>query len=115
MLKGRKFDIMTTGVSAYEHLSFGADGEPVIKRAGFKVKHLIREHVAYGWNAEEMALNHPQLTLGEVYSALAWYADHAGEVHAKMEGELSRAESDHAKPENRRIARLLQRSGTSGK
>jgi uncharacterized protein (DUF433 family) len=102
--------LMSSTASAYEHLTSGADGEPVIARPGFKVKHLIREHVAYGWSAEELALNHPQLTLGEIYSALAWYADHVREVDMKLEVELGRANDAHAKPENRRIARLLNRS-----
>jgi uncharacterized protein (DUF433 family) len=110
-VSARKLQLMPSTASAYEHLTFGADGEPVIARPGFKVKHLIREHVAYGWSAEELALNHPQLTLGEVYSALAWYADHARAVDAKLDGELAGANVAHAKPENRRIARLLQRPG----
>jgi len=102
---------MPASLSAYEHLTFNADGEPVIARARFKVMHLIREHVAYGWSAEELALNHPQLSLGEVYASLSWYADHASEVNANLDAELARANSAHAKPENRRLSRLLKSTG----
>ena len=100
---------MSAIATAYEHLTFDADGDPVLARTRFKALHLIREHVAYGWGAEELALNHPQLTLGEVYSALAWYADHAVAMDAKLDAELARASSAHAQPENRRLARLLKR------
>jgi hypothetical protein len=53
----------------YEHLDCSNPEQPLISAKNFKVIHLIREHVAYGWSAEELALNHPQLTLGEIYSA----------------------------------------------
>ena len=111
LLRARSLSVMPVIVSAYQHLTFDADGELVIARSRFKAMHLIREHVAYGWGAEELALNHPHLTLGEVYSALAWYADHASGVDAKLEAELARANAAHAKPEHRRITRLLKRSG----
>ena len=58
--------------TAYEHLSFDDGGDPIFAGTGFKALHLIREHVAYGWSAEELAVNHPQLSLGQVYAALAW-------------------------------------------
>ena len=61
------------------------NGEPFFAASHFDAMHLIREHVAYGWSAaEELALNHPQLSLGQVYSALAWYADHRIDVDAEI-------------------------------
>lgn len=65
---------------------------PLIERVNFKAIHLIREHLAFGWSAEELVLNHPQLRLGEVYAALAWYADHASEVEAVVRESLETAE-----------------------
>jgi uncharacterized protein (DUF433 family) len=62
---------MSLTTNAYEHLDCSDPERPLIAGKEFKVIHLIREHVAYGWSAEELALNHPQLTLGEVYAALA--------------------------------------------
>ena len=102
---------MPATLPAYKHLTFNADGEPVFARARFKAMHLVREHVAYGWGAEELALNHPQLTLGEVYAVLSWHADHAPEADANLDAELARASTAHAKPENRRLARLLKSPG----
>jgi len=100
---------MATASTAYEHLTFNDRGEPIIVQCHFDVLHLIREHVAYGWSAEELALNHPQLSLGQVYSALAWYADHRTDVDLKLDAETGRVSEAHARPENRRLAALLKR------
>ena len=56
----------------YPHLTFRKDdGLPVIERVNFKAIHLISNHLAHGWTAEELVINFPQLTLGEVYSTLS--------------------------------------------
>ena len=47
---------MSVTVHAYEHLDCSNPDRPLIAGKNFKVIHLIREHVAYGWSAEEMAL-----------------------------------------------------------
>jgi uncharacterized protein (DUF433 family) len=90
---------MSLETVAYPHLDSSKPGRLVIAGKNFKVIHLIREHVAYGWSAEELALNHPQLTLGEVYSALAYYADH----REQMDGELAASEAEADKMPNRDI------------
>ena len=100
---------MASASTAYEHLSFDERGEPYFAQSHFEAMHLIREHVAYGWSAEELALNHPQLSLGQVYSALAWYADHRPEIDAKLEAEVGRASQGHTQSENRRLSTLLKR------
>jgi uncharacterized protein (DUF433 family) len=100
---------MSATAPVYQHLGFDSNGEPIIARTRFKALHLIREHLAYGWSAEELALNHPQLTLGEIYSTLAWYADHAANVRARIDDELARAGAAHANPQSRRLSRLLNR------
>ena len=88
------------------HVAHGLfrDGR-VIAGKNFKVAHLIREHAAYGWSAEERTLNHPQLTLDEVYSALASYADHREQVDGGRAASETQAEKLHAKPRPRRLAR----------
>ena len=71
--------------ASYPHLEFVDGGLPVIERVNFKVIHLISNHLAHGWSAEELVINFPQLTLGEVYSSLAWFADHRDEVAKLLE------------------------------
>ncbi len=53
-----------------------------------KVVELVAEKLAYGWSPEELHFQHPYLTLGQVYSALAYYADHAAEIDADLERRL---------------------------
>ena len=94
---------------AYEHVDCSVAGRPVIVGKRFKVIQLIREHVAYGWSAEELALNHSQLTLGEIYSALAYYADHRLELDQELAASELEAGHQHAEPRHRQIADRLKR------
>jgi hypothetical protein len=58
-----------------------------------KVMELVQEKVAYGWSAEEIQFQHPSLTLGQIYSALAFYADHREELDKEIERRLERADA----------------------
>ena len=93
---------------AYEHLDCSNPARPVIAGKNFKIIHLIREHVAYGWSAEEMALNHPQLALGEIYAALAYYADHRGQFEQEIAATEKDAERKHAEPRHRAVSSRLK-------
>jgi hypothetical protein len=52
------------------------------------VKELIAERFAWGWSPEELLVNHPDLTLGQIFSALAYYADHQAEIDQALENDL---------------------------
>ena len=65
--------MMTT---AYKHVILTDEGTPVIAGTNFKLKQLIVERQAHGSSPEELAYQHPQLSLAQVYSALAYYEDH---------------------------------------
>jgi uncharacterized protein (DUF433 family) len=95
---------------AYPHLDCSGPGQPVIAHKNFKIIHLIREHVAYGWSAEELALNHPQLTLGEIYSALAYYADHRAEIERDVSVTEAESERMHGEPPHTRLAARLKKA-----
>jgi uncharacterized protein (DUF433 family) len=66
--------------TSYEHIVLDASGQAVIAETGMKVKQLVAEHLQWGWSPEELHFQHPHLTLGEVYSALAYYWDHRAEI-----------------------------------
>ncbi len=100
---------MTVSAHSYEHLDCSNPGRPLIAGKKFKVIHLIREHLAYGWSAEELALNHPQLTLGEVYAALACYADHRERFDREIAAGEKDAERKHADPRHRGVSSRLRR------
>ena len=69
----------------YPHIDVHPNGEPYIARTGYKVRVLAEEHLATGADAIELRKNHPELTLAEVYSALAYYYDHKDEIDQEIE------------------------------
>jgi uncharacterized protein (DUF433 family) len=60
----------------YEHIVLDALQSPLIAGTTMKVVELALEHLAYGWSAAELHFQHPYLSLGQIYSALAYYWDH---------------------------------------
>jgi len=53
-----------------------------------KVIELVLDRIAYGWSPEELRFQHPYLTMGQIYSALAYYADHQEELDADIQRRL---------------------------
>jgi len=72
----------------YEHIAINEDGMPIIAGTTMKVVELVVERAAYGWSPEELHFQHPYLTLGQIYSALAYYWDHADELDRDIERRL---------------------------
>lgn len=79
--------------SGYEHIAIDRNGVPVITAANMKVIELVNEKDAYGWSPEQMLLEHPHLTLGQIHSALAYYADHEDELDEDIRRRLDEIES----------------------
>ncbi len=74
----------------YKHIALDSQQRPIIAGTRMKVSHLVIEHLTWGWSPEELAFQHPHLTLGQIYSALAYYWDHQAEVDA----EIARSEEE---------------------
>lgn len=83
---------MNTAVS-YPHLTFDADDTARIGGTRYKVSHLAGEHYHYGWSAEEMLRQHPDLRPEQVYAALTYFYDH---FEAMVEAMNRRAEEVEA-------------------
>jgi len=75
----------------YEHIVIG-DGIARIVGTRYQVIQLVTEKLAYGWSPEEMQYQHPDLTLGQIYAALAYYADHEAEINNVIERDLAEYE-----------------------
>ncbi len=69
---------------AYAHIELTADGEPVLTGSRFKVRLIALDRIARGWDAEEIQRHHPDLTLGQIYSALSYYYDHKEEMDRNL-------------------------------
>ncbi len=72
----------------YEHITLNDTAVPVITGTTMKVIELVQEYLAHGWSPEELHFQHPYLTLGQVYSALAYYWDHKEELDRDIERRL---------------------------
>jgi uncharacterized protein (DUF433 family) len=69
----------------YEHIMLDENQVPTIAGTTMKVVELVLDHVAYGWSPEELHFQHPYLTMGQIYSALAYYWDHKVELDQDIE------------------------------
>jgi uncharacterized protein (DUF433 family) len=63
-------------IVTYPHLSIDADGTARVDGTRYKVLHLAGEHYHYGWSAEEILRQHPDLRPEQVYAALTYFYDH---------------------------------------
>jgi uncharacterized protein (DUF433 family) len=72
----------------YEHIILNAAKVPMIAGTSMKVIELVLAQLAYGWSPEELHFQFPYLTLGQIYSALAYYWDHREELDQEIERRL---------------------------
>lgn len=80
---------MTQVSTNYEHVVLNEKGVPVIKGTRFKVVHIVASKMAHGWSPEEIHFQYPDLTMGQIYSALAYYHDHEQFFEEIIEKELA--------------------------
>lgn len=62
-----------------KHISIDEVGVAWIQGTRVKVIEIALDHIAHGWSAEEIARQHPELTLGQIHSALSCYYDNKSE------------------------------------
>jgi uncharacterized protein (DUF433 family) len=72
----------------YPDITKDSKNRPVMAGTRMRVTQLVMEKQAYGWSPEELCSQHPHLKLGQVYSALAYYAHHSEELDAAIKDEL---------------------------
>jgi uncharacterized protein (DUF433 family) len=68
----------------YPHLTIDHDGTARIARTRYKVIHLAGEHYHYGWSAEEILRQHPDLRPEQVHAALTYFYDHHDRLVEEM-------------------------------
>lgn len=76
----------------YEHVVLNDAQVPFIAGTTMKVTELVLAQAAYGWSAEELHIQFPHLTLGQVYSALAYYWDHREELDNDIEKRIEKVD-----------------------
>lgn len=76
----------------YEHIVLSDARVPMIAGTTMKVIELVLAQAAYGWSAEELNFQFPQLTFGQIYSALAYYWDHREELDGDIERRMEKVD-----------------------
>jgi uncharacterized protein (DUF433 family) len=70
---------------SYPHVEIDGSGNAILAGTTMKIVELVMAQHAYGWSPEELHFQHPDLTLGQIHSALAYYWDHQEELDADIE------------------------------
>jgi hypothetical protein len=75
-------EILTT--TTWPFIEIDAAESPGIQAKGCKVLQLVREHLTFDWNAEQLCRQHPHLSLPEIHAALGYYYEHRDECDAML-------------------------------
>jgi len=82
---------LTIAKTKYEHVVVDEKDVPIVAGTNMKIIELVLEKMAYGWSPEELHFQHPYLSLGQIYSALAYYWDHKEALDQDIEERLKLA------------------------
>jgi uncharacterized protein (DUF433 family) len=74
----------------YAHIEERPDGKAWLIGTQTKVLEVALDRIAYHWDGDEIQRQHPYLTLGQIYSCLAYYYDHQEQMDAIIEEQLQR-------------------------
>jgi uncharacterized protein (DUF433 family) len=72
----------------YAHIEERPDGKAWLIGTQTKVLEVALDRIAYHWDGDEIQRQHPYLTLGQIYSCLAYYYDHQGQMDRIIEEQL---------------------------
>jgi uncharacterized protein (DUF433 family) len=90
---------MATTMTDCAHIEL-RDGVPFIAGTATKVRMVVVNHRAFGWDGRELQEQMPHLTLGQVYAALSYYYDHQAPIDADIEAGERLAEDLRPQLEN---------------
>jgi len=76
----------------YAHIAIGSDNVPIVAGTKIKLIEIVLDHLAHGSDAQEIHREFPNLSLGQIHSALAYYYDHQDEMDAEIARRMQRAD-----------------------
>jgi uncharacterized protein (DUF433 family) len=85
-------------------------GKPRIEGHRITVQNIVIWHEQMGYSVDEIASMY-DLSLAEIYSALAYYHDHREEINQSIEQDIAFVESLRAKTPSLLAQRLYERTG----
>jgi uncharacterized protein (DUF433 family) len=96
-----------TSSEAVTHVVLDKKGVAWIDDTNVKVIEVILDHLAYGHSPEEIHLQHPDLSLAQVYAAFAYYYDHQTQLDDELKRRYSQVEKLRAKSPQKLTRREL--------
>ena len=100
-----------TAVEPVSHIRTDAQGRAWIDDTNVKVIELVKDWLAHGSSPEEMALQHPHLSLAQIHAALAHYYDHQVDDDREVARELEAWDARSTENRNSPIRRKLRAQG----
>lgn len=97
--------------TTYEHIKLATNGVAIIAGTNTKIVEIVLETKAYGWSPEEIHFQHPYLSLGQIYSALAYYYDHLTEFESEIKERLAKVKEIQADTGSGKVRNLLKKQG----
>ncbi len=97
--------------TAYEHITLSENGVPMIEGTTTKIVEIVLETKAYGWSPEEVHFQHPYLSLGQIYSAMAYYFDHSQEFEREIRERLEKVRNIRASLGESKVQTKLEEEG----
>jgi uncharacterized protein (DUF433 family) len=102
---------MSVVETRYEHIILNEANVPIIAGTTMKVIELVLDKIAYGWSPEELHYQHSYLTMGQIYSALAYYSDHKEELDEDIEKRLQVVDQLQRSTESSQLKARLKAKG----
>jgi uncharacterized protein (DUF433 family) len=93
------------------HVSIDERGVAWIEGTRVKVVEIAMDHIAHGWSAEEIARQHPDLTLGQIHSALSCYYDNRAEFEEVISESYESARAASVTSNDTPLRRRLRAKG----
>lgn len=93
------------------HITIDERGVAWIDRTRVKVIEVALDHLAHGWSAEEIARQHPDLTLGQIHSALSCFYDNRPEFEDAIAEGYESAKTLGAAADDTPLRRRLRAKG----
>ena len=81
---------------AYPHIEETRKGVAYISGTQTKVVEIALDRIAHHWDADEIQRQHPHLSLGQIYAALAYYYDHQEELDEQIDEQIRFVEQSKA-------------------
>ena len=87
-LNRERIEVAMTPTATYPHIEISPEGVAYVASTKTKVIEIALDRIAHHWDADEIRRQHPHLSLGQIYAALAYYFDHKEELDSRIDDQL---------------------------